>query len=412
MTDSSESSRKRGRELSSSHSSGGDHAFDDGLSQEFGGEQQGSDSSSSDEVSARSVPGAEGLHEAAGRKTRVYGYDEHGERLPSTQAPRAAKSGSARAGTRRQADDEEGHERHEGFPDGAQETGGRSGVPTDHEGEEFTGWEDDLDGEFGADLYDDEETADQASKNPQWAKRIQRELTEWQESRPLFAAALLRRQAAGAHLGEALCSTSGCTGLQAVKCVECTQGRAVCADCDERLHPYAHFHDRSCLMPEGRFWKSVGPDFIVRGGRLERSLKVFATPPAGSCRQCKENHWGAPVLTNKPLTVVTLAGRFDFARALFPCQTPGCGFLHEQCALDAIEIGAWPGTVSDCQTMYETALLVFWDKMSKDQPGASITALVKVLEGISREKGRVSLVYQPVYTRKFSPKGAAFQSEL
>ena len=77
-------------------------------------------------------------------------------------------------------------------------------------------------------------------------------------------------------------------------------------------------------------------------------------------------------------------------QAVFSCQTEGCGGSHEQGALDAVDLGAWPGTVSDCGTMYDTALLDFWDKMSKDQPGASMTALVKVLEGISRDQGRVS----------------------
>jgi hypothetical protein len=153
---------------------------------------------------------------------------------------------------------------------------------------------------------------------------------------------------------------------------------------------YAHFHERVYLMFEGRFWKPIGPDFGVRNGKLEKDLKVFAKAPSASCVGCGKCSWRAPRATSKPLTVITLAGRFDFVRAVFPCASAGCQGSHEQGSFDAVDLGAWPGTVSECRTMYDAALLDFWDKMSKDQPGASMTALVKVLEGISRERGRVS----------------------
>jgi hypothetical protein len=177
----------------------------------------------------------------------------------------------------------------------------------------------------------------------------------------------------------------------------------MCSACDERLHPHAHFHHRTYLM-DGHFWKSIGPDFVVRNGRLERVVKVLATPPSACCSQCSKANWGAAMATNKQLTVVTLAGRFDFFRAVFKCQTEQCGGAHEQGALGCIDLGAWPGTVSDCRTMYDATLLEFWDKMSKDQSGASMTALVKVLEGISRDRGRVSALEWPGSSCLYLPK--------
>jgi hypothetical protein len=197
---------------------------------------------------------------------------------------------------------------------------------------------------------DDEETAERAKSNPAWARRTKRELEEWKKNRHILAAALLRKRAARQMEEGGVCCTVGCGNFQTVRCAECLEGQPMCSACDERLHPHAHFHHRSYLV-DGHFWKSIGPDFVVRNGRLERVVKVLATPPSACCNQCSKANWGPAMAINKPLTIVTLAGRFDFFRAVFKCQTEHCGGAHEQGALDCVDLGAWPGTVSDCRTM-------------------------------------------------------------
>lgn len=395
---SSEDSRKRSRESDLSLSSDAEleadgQAFDEDLSEEFEAESSGSLVGSASNSSRDASRQGEGTSTQPTRtNVRFFGYDEHGERRPSQRPPRPVRSRATGPGLGTGQGDAPGSERADGRDDV-----GEGGCGVGEEGSVPQGdWDADLGSEFEGpepdpDLFDDEETASQARRNPFWARRTERELREWKESRHVFAAALLRRQAAGPSVGQTSCSTSSCEGRQAVRCAECTGGAAVCEDCDEALHPYGHFHQRKCLMPEGRFWRPIGPDFQVREGKLERCPKTLNKPPSASCTTCGKHSWGAPRSTKKPLTVVTLAGRFDFVRAVFYCQTGGCGGSHEQGAFDAVDLGVWPGTVSDCRTMYDTALLDFWDKMSKDQPGASMTALVKVLEGISRDQGRVRL---------------------
>jgi hypothetical protein len=404
MAESSVESRKRSRESandSSSESLGFQgRAFDEDLSGEFGSEDSEPSLGTYSEAGAAGAQGRQEPHVPAER-ANVYRYDVDVERMPSDQAPRAprAQPGQAAGAPRAQpgqaeqaeqnGEGEKGREQ-EGMPaSDARRDGLGSGVEAEFGGGGFGNWDEDLGGEFEADLYDDEETAAQAKQNPAWARRTERELREWRESRHLFAAALLRQQAAGPEVLKEKCSTPECTGVQVVRCLDCFQGQPVCSDCDRRLHPHAHFHQREYLTFEGRCWQPIGPDFEVRGGKLERCAKVFAKSLSAACARCGVCSWGPPQATNKPLTVVTLAGRFDFVRATFACQTKGCGCSHEQDSLDAVDLGAWPGTVSECRTVYDVALLNFWDKMSKDQPGASIIALVKVLEGISRDHGRV-----------------------
>lgn len=56
-----------------------------------------------------------------------------------------------------------------------------------------------------------------------------------------------------------------------------------------------------------------------------------------------------------------------------------------------VQLGFWPGTISDMTYVFHQDLFCYWDILQKHVPGISQNSFVKSLEVFSMQKGRVSL---------------------
>lgn len=235
-------------------------------------------------------------------------------------------------------------------------------------------------------VWFEEEGDSEAEAQPDWAVRTEREYRAYVEGRQSIAVELLRQEAIPE--GSA-CIGQGCRGAGTVRCQECTGGHAVCAECDERLHPHAHFHHRSILKAEG-FWSPLSPTQAVVNGQLTDVAKCFSQPPLRPCVHCKQTAWGSAHAVSEKWAVITLEGRFDFHKAAFMCQTENCPCIQVQDGAEALQLGYWVGTVTKVVTLYSVSMLKHWDKVRKHMPGSGLSAFVKILEETGRELGRVS----------------------
>ncbi|GAQ91646.1 hypothetical protein KFL_008240080 [Klebsormidium nitens] len=234
-----------------------------------------------------------------------------------------------------------------------------------------------------------EEEADEGEAERDWAVRTEREYRAYVEGRPSIAAELLRQEAIPME-GESACTSQGCQGVGILRCQECTGGRAICAECDESYHPYAHFHHRSILKAEG-FWSPLSPTQAVVNGQLINVGKCFAQPPLRPCAHCKQTAWGPAQAVSEKWAVVTLEGRFDFQKAAFKCQTENCPCIQVQDGAEALQLGYWVGTVTKVVTLYSVAMLKHWDKTQEHMPGSGLSAFVKILEETGQELGRLGV---------------------
>lgn len=233
-----------------------------------------------------------------------------------------------------------------------------------------------------------EEEADEGEAQRDWAVRTEREYRAYVEGRPMIAAELLKQEAVCTE-AEAACSSQGCQGVGIVRCQECTGRHAVCAQCDEKLHPHAHFHHRS-IVQDNAFWSPTSPTKAIINGQLYSVAKCFSQPPQHPCKHCKRSAWGPAQVTTEKWAVITLEGRFDFHKAAFECQTENCPCVLVQDGTEALQLGFWVGTVTKVTTLYSMAMLKHWDNTQKHMPGAGLSAFVKILEETGQELGRVS----------------------
>lgn len=234
--------------------------------------------------------------------------------------------------------------------------------------------------------FEEEEEEPEAQRD--WAVRTEREYRAYVEGRPFIAAELLQQEAVPGN-DESGCSSEGCQGVGVLRCQECTGGRLLCAACDERHHPHAHFHHRSILKAEG-FWAPLSPTQAVINGQLISVAKCFSLPPLHPCVHCKQTAWGPAQASNEKWAVITLDGRFDFHKAAFKCETENCPCVQIQDGAEALQLGFWVGTVTKVSTLYSMGMLKHWDKTQKHMPGAGLSAFVKILEETGQDLGRVS----------------------
>lgn len=82
-------------------------------------------------------------------------------------------------------------------------------------------------------------------------------------------------------------------------------------------------------------------------------------------------------------------GRFDLHHVHYECKR--CNkVLSTSNPLVAIQMGFWPGSISDMTYMFDRDLFLFWDIAQKLTPGTSELSFIKSLEAFSKRKGRVS----------------------
>ena len=264
--------------------------------------------------------------------------------------------------------------------------GGRCGV--EHGGDEaFDEAESGGEAETASQPVWFEEEEEETDGHRDWAVRTEREYRAYMEGRQTIAAELLRQEAIPGK-EDSRCSSQDCEGVGIMRCQECTGGRAVCAGCDEKLHPHAHFHHRS-MVKEG-FWSPLSPTQAMIDGQLTAVAKCFSQPPLSPCAHCKQTAWGPAQASLEKWAVITLEGRFDFHKAAFECRTEDCPCIQIQDGVEALQLGYWVGTVTKVVTLYSNAMLKHWDKMQKHMPGSGLSAFAKVLEETGRELGRVS----------------------
>ena len=88
-------------------------------------------------------------------------------------------------------------------------------------------------------------------------------------------------------------------------------------------------------------------------------------------------------------TFITSVGRFDISHTKYKCQQ--CeNVLSSTNPQVIIQLGFWPGSVSDMTYVFHEDLLNYWDILQKYVPGVSQNSFVKSLEAFSTQKGRVS----------------------
>ena len=81
-------------------------------------------------------------------------------------------------------------------------------------------------------------------------------------------------------------------------------------------------------------------------------------------------------------------GRFDLNHSKYEC--PHC--LNVLCTsnpLVVIQLGLWPGSVSDMTYMFDESLFQHWNILQKEAPGISQSSFIKSLEIFSKKRGRV-----------------------
>eukprot|EP00795_Rhopilema_esculentum_P016199 gene16199-7570_t len=158
----------------------------------------------------------------------------------------------------------------------------------------------------------------------------------------------------------AMCCTKCKVNVAVLRCTECR--KMLCSSCDETEHIIFPFHDRDTWI--NGFYEPVGNLVTINEGEI------------------------------------VLIGRYEFNEAYFFCTN--CSLIISGCTVRSMLIaGYWPASPQRATTFFSLDLLRFWDSLSMNSPGTSLSSFVRSLENVSKMSGRQSSINSTAFGNAF-----------
>ena len=83
-------------------------------------------------------------------------------------------------------------------------------------------------------------------------------------------------------------------------------------------------------------------------------------------------------------------GQFEFNDVF--CHCTSCSNKFVGCSyMMMIMSGFWPASPVKASTFYSVELLQFWENLSNNSPGTSLSSFIRSIEGISKNAGQVTI---------------------
>eukprot|EP00795_Rhopilema_esculentum_P011127 gene11127-20007_t len=182
------------------------------------------------------------------------------------------------------------------------------------------------------------------SEETEWTQRKQVLEENWTSARnDLFDAFLSTKSIPES----AMCCTKCKENVAVIRCTECR--KMLCSSCDETEHIIFPFHDRDTWI--NGFYEPVGNLVTINEGEI------------------------------------VLIGRYEFNEAYFFCTN--CSLIISGCTVRSMLIAGYlPASPQRATTFFSLDLLRFWDSLSMNSPGTSLSSFVRSLENVSKMSGR------------------------
>ncbi|XP_065068257.1 uncharacterized protein LOC135693656 [Rhopilema esculentum] len=225
------------------------------------------------------------------------------------------------------------------------------------------------------------------SEETEWTQRKQVLEENWTSARnDLFDAFLSTKSIPES----AMCCTKCKENVAVIRCTECR--KMLCSSCDETEHIIFPFHDRDTWI--NGFYEPVGNLVTINEGEIvliDRPLPVSypSLCPASSTCNIEQRY------TKSRIKIITMKGRYEFNEAYFFCTN--CSLIISGCTVRSMLIAGYlPASPQRATTFFSLDLLRFWDSLSMNSPGTSLSSFVRSLENVSKMSGRVSIVPFPL----------------
>ncbi|KAJ8337429.1 hypothetical protein SKAU_G00386490 [Synaphobranchus kaupii] len=171
-----------------------------------------------------------------------------------------------------------------------------------------------------------------------------------------------------------------------IRCRECLPRQYLCTDCDLSVHKLYVLHNRESVF-DG-FFNAIPPtSAVVRDEHGQHQLceQACLLPTNLPESICVCNHPNLSLTAGKPVTLVTINGRYDLCLPSLCCQSCQKSWTPE--VVDLLACNYWPATVS-CQTIYMLDVFASFADMKVMAPALSRQAFIKLLEQRSIRCGR------------------------
>ncbi|XP_046705778.1 uncharacterized protein LOC124386164 [Silurus meridionalis] len=237
---------------------------------------------------------------------------------------------------------------------------------------------------LGEDL-DDQETP-QASSD--WSVRKSLVSGWWEKVRPRLVEKMVAKQ----HVASPVCQKCYLSPAM-IHCCDCRPHPFLCARCDISIHKAQVFHNRDSIT-DG-FFQPLPPTSCYVEKVLTQCVCLVPLEMPGTICSCPQS---LSVITGKPISVVTMNGRYDLNLPELKCEV--CQATWSAGVDELVHNDYWPAT-SQISTVYATDILFSFEELKMAAPGMSSQAFLRMLDQRTVRFGRTGKIIADSFRKSF-----------
>nr|XP_055048132.1 uncharacterized protein LOC129433494 [Misgurnus anguillicaudatus] len=234
--------------------------------------------------------------------------------------------------------------------------------------------------------FDDQEKPLQASSD--WSVRKSLVSGWWEKVRPRLVDKMVAKQ----HVASPVCQKCYLSPAM-IHCCECRPHPFLCARCDISIHKAQVFHNRDSIT-DG-FFQPLPPTSCYVEKVLTQCVCLVPMEMPGRICSCPQS---LSVITGKPISVVTMNGRYDLNLPELKCEV--CQATWSAGVDELFHNDYWPAT-SQFSTVYATDILFSFEELKMAAPGMSSQAFLRMLDQQTVRFGRTGKIIADSFRKSF-----------